>query len=191
MNPEKRAILPSLAFRGFLGKFQPPNVKEGFQDVVTWDFSVSDAVAISNLLWREQSLILLASILTTLITVHRYRIRESHLESSLDMRRLGNVSLPHKSSRNPHSYDTLSEFVCRSIYPIPILTMRLCSITFQRHSCRNEYRISQAVVCQSDQVRCDQEMQTWCLTAKYWMSCSMTAEPFTQRPLSCAAFLVA
>ena len=41
MNPEQRTILSSLAFRAFASKFQPPTVKEGFQDVVEQAFKVN------------------------------------------------------------------------------------------------------------------------------------------------------
>lgn len=37
-NPEKRSILPHSAFTGFSSRFQEPNVKEGFQDVIKVEF---------------------------------------------------------------------------------------------------------------------------------------------------------
>ncbi|KAG8527914.1 uncharacterized protein KY384_006830 [Bacidia gigantensis] len=37
-NPEKRVILPHSAFAGFRARFKPPNVKEGFEDIVRADF---------------------------------------------------------------------------------------------------------------------------------------------------------
>ncbi|KAL9108652.1 MAG: hypothetical protein Q9227_006598 [Pyrenula ochraceoflavens] len=40
MNPEKRAILPPMAFRGFAARYQEPTVKEGFQDIIKVDFKV-------------------------------------------------------------------------------------------------------------------------------------------------------
>lgn len=47
MNPEKRTILSSLAFRAFTSKFQSPEAKEGFQDVVEWDFKVNLFLSLS------------------------------------------------------------------------------------------------------------------------------------------------
>jgi hypothetical protein len=41
MNPEKRAILPSLAFRGFNSRYKRPQLKEGFQDITEVAFRVS------------------------------------------------------------------------------------------------------------------------------------------------------
>ena len=40
MNPEKRAILPNLAFRGFASRYQRPAASEGFQDVTEVAFAV-------------------------------------------------------------------------------------------------------------------------------------------------------
>lgn len=40
MNPEKRTILPSVAFSGFKGRFEEPKVEEGFEDIVKIDFTV-------------------------------------------------------------------------------------------------------------------------------------------------------
>ena len=40
MNPEKRAILPSLAFRGFASRYQRPVITEGFQDITEVAFTV-------------------------------------------------------------------------------------------------------------------------------------------------------
>lgn len=41
-NPEKRSILPHSAFTGFSSRFQEPNVKEGFEDVIKVEFQVRD-----------------------------------------------------------------------------------------------------------------------------------------------------
>ncbi|KAF1810281.1 putative DNA 3'-phosphatase Tpp1 [Eremomyces bilateralis CBS 781.70] len=38
MNPEKRNILPKVAFAGFATRYQPPKLEEGFQDIVTVNF---------------------------------------------------------------------------------------------------------------------------------------------------------
>ncbi|KAG9230469.1 polynucleotide kinase 3 phosphatase [Amylocarpus encephaloides] len=38
MNPEKRTVLPSLAFKGFASRYQAPTLSEGFQDVVEISF---------------------------------------------------------------------------------------------------------------------------------------------------------
>jgi hypothetical protein len=43
MNPEKRAILPGLAFRGFSSRYQPPALSEGFQDITDVAFTVRHA----------------------------------------------------------------------------------------------------------------------------------------------------
>ncbi len=40
MNPEKRTMLPDAAFRGFLSRFQAPQLQEGFEEIVTVDFQV-------------------------------------------------------------------------------------------------------------------------------------------------------
>jgi hypothetical protein len=40
MNPEKRAILPGLAFRGFASRYQRPVITEGFQDITDVAFTV-------------------------------------------------------------------------------------------------------------------------------------------------------
>jgi hypothetical protein len=42
MNPEKRTILPSLAFRGFQSRYQPPKLSEGFQDIYEVQFKVRE-----------------------------------------------------------------------------------------------------------------------------------------------------
>jgi bifunctional polynucleotide phosphatase/kinase len=38
MNPEGRAILPGIAFRSFVQRFQEPKLEEGFRDITTVDF---------------------------------------------------------------------------------------------------------------------------------------------------------
>ena len=40
-NPEKRTILPHSAFSNFSSRFQEPQLKEGFHDIVRVDFTVS------------------------------------------------------------------------------------------------------------------------------------------------------
>ena len=37
-NPEKRTILPGMAFTGFLGRYKEPTLSEGFQDIFTVPF---------------------------------------------------------------------------------------------------------------------------------------------------------
>lgn len=44
MNPEHRKMLPRMAFSGFLGRYQEPTLEEGFEDVTTIDFKVSQAM---------------------------------------------------------------------------------------------------------------------------------------------------
>lgn len=38
MNPEKRQLLPKMAFTGFASRFREPSVEEGFQDITQLDF---------------------------------------------------------------------------------------------------------------------------------------------------------
>jgi bifunctional polynucleotide phosphatase/kinase len=40
MNPEKRAMLPKMAFSGFTARFRQPKVEEGFEDITKVDFQV-------------------------------------------------------------------------------------------------------------------------------------------------------
>jgi len=40
MNPEKRTILPSMAFRGFASRYRRPQMSEGFQDIKEVAFRV-------------------------------------------------------------------------------------------------------------------------------------------------------
>ena len=55
MNPEKRTILPGLAFKGFASRYQRPELSEGFQDVTEVAFKVraSHAIAILERLLIE------------------------------------------------------------------------------------------------------------------------------------------
>lgn len=41
-NPENRSILPHLAFSSFASRFIKPSTAEGFKDVITLEFKVSD-----------------------------------------------------------------------------------------------------------------------------------------------------
>jgi bifunctional polynucleotide phosphatase/kinase len=41
MNPEKRTILPGLAFKGFSSRYQKPTLSEGFQDITEVAFKVN------------------------------------------------------------------------------------------------------------------------------------------------------
>lgn len=40
MNPESRAMLPSMAFTGYGARHEPPQADEGFQDIILLDFEV-------------------------------------------------------------------------------------------------------------------------------------------------------
>ncbi|RDL37783.1 HAD-like protein [Venustampulla echinocandica] len=40
MNPEKRSILSSVAFRSFTSRYQPPKLSEGFEDIIEIAFKV-------------------------------------------------------------------------------------------------------------------------------------------------------
>ena len=42
-NPEKRAMLPKMAFSGFKSRYREPKVEEGFEDITKVDFTVSTA----------------------------------------------------------------------------------------------------------------------------------------------------
>lgn len=44
MNPEKRAMLPKLAFTGFASRYREPKLDEGFQDITKVDFMVGPAM---------------------------------------------------------------------------------------------------------------------------------------------------
>ncbi|RKF53945.1 Bifunctional polynucleotide phosphatase/kinase [Erysiphe neolycopersici] len=45
MNPEKRTILPGIAFNGYKKKFQPPKLDEGFQDIIEVPFKFHGSTA--------------------------------------------------------------------------------------------------------------------------------------------------
>ena len=38
MNPEKRTMLPAVAFRGYASRFEEPKLSEGFEDIITVAF---------------------------------------------------------------------------------------------------------------------------------------------------------
>lgn len=40
MNPEGRQMLPAIAFRSYVQRFQEPTLAEGFQDITVVDFKV-------------------------------------------------------------------------------------------------------------------------------------------------------
>jgi len=40
MNPEDRTSLPKIAFTSFASQYQPPTLKEGFEDILVVDFVV-------------------------------------------------------------------------------------------------------------------------------------------------------
>lgn len=40
MNPEKRTILPGMAFKGFTSRYQRPALSEGLQDITEVKFKV-------------------------------------------------------------------------------------------------------------------------------------------------------
>lgn len=48
MNPEKRIILPSMAFRGFMSRYKKPELNEGFQDITEVAFRVCLSHAINR-----------------------------------------------------------------------------------------------------------------------------------------------
>ena len=48
MNPEKRSILPGLAFKGFSSRYQRPGLSEGFQDITEVTFKVSFSHALND-----------------------------------------------------------------------------------------------------------------------------------------------
>ena len=51
MNPEKRTILPSLAFSSFRSRYEPPALSEGFQDITEVGFRVSGFCTADDLLY--------------------------------------------------------------------------------------------------------------------------------------------
>ncbi|KAH8596458.1 polynucleotide kinase 3 phosphatase-domain-containing protein [Bisporella sp. PMI_857] len=52
MNPEKRAILPSLAFNGFRSRYQQPVLSEGFKDIIEVDFRF-DGNEVEQRIWTR------------------------------------------------------------------------------------------------------------------------------------------
>lgn len=44
MNPEKRTILPGIAFGGYASRYKKPEVFEGFQDMIEVPFRVSATI---------------------------------------------------------------------------------------------------------------------------------------------------
>lgn len=50
MNPEERQILPGIAFSSFKGRYKPPKVSEGFQDITEIAFKVCLLLAVDDLL---------------------------------------------------------------------------------------------------------------------------------------------
>jgi hypothetical protein len=47
MNPEKRKILPNMAFRSFASRYKKPDLNEGFQDITEVAFRVCLSHAIN------------------------------------------------------------------------------------------------------------------------------------------------
>ena len=45
MNPEKRTILPGIAFGGYASRYKKPEVSEGFQDIIEVPFKVSATIS--------------------------------------------------------------------------------------------------------------------------------------------------
>lgn len=41
MNPEQRTLLPNMAFTGFISRYRPPQVSEGFEDITEIKFQAS------------------------------------------------------------------------------------------------------------------------------------------------------
>lgn len=48
MNPEKRTILPGMAFRSFATRYKRPEMSEGFQDITEVAFKVCRRHAVIN-----------------------------------------------------------------------------------------------------------------------------------------------
>lgn len=38
LNPEDRSVLPEVAFTGFVSRYKPPKLSEGFQDITEVEF---------------------------------------------------------------------------------------------------------------------------------------------------------
>lgn len=47
MNPEARTMLPGIAFRSFVQRFQEPTLKEGFEDIYEVNFEVRSCLEAS------------------------------------------------------------------------------------------------------------------------------------------------
>jgi bifunctional polynucleotide phosphatase/kinase len=43
-NPEKRTILPGMAFSGFKSRYRAPTIDEGFEDIVAIPFAFNGTV---------------------------------------------------------------------------------------------------------------------------------------------------
>ncbi|KAJ9658113.1 DNA kinase/phosphatase Pnk1 [Coniosporium apollinis] len=52
MNPEKRTMLPRLAFTGFASRYREPKLEEGFQDITKVDF-MFQGTAEEETIWRK------------------------------------------------------------------------------------------------------------------------------------------
>ncbi|EPE36814.1 HAD-like protein [Glarea lozoyensis ATCC 20868] len=52
MNPEKRSMLPSVAFRGYSSRYQPPKIAEGFEDITEVSFKFEGKESERNL-WMQ------------------------------------------------------------------------------------------------------------------------------------------
>lgn len=57
MNPESRAVLPPIAFRSFAQSYTTPELSEGFEDITTINFEVSnlDVILMSGQLTQHSS----------------------------------------------------------------------------------------------------------------------------------------
>ena len=45
MSCDATCAVPDIAFQKFEEKFEPPEVREGFQEVIKWDFAVGPKVS--------------------------------------------------------------------------------------------------------------------------------------------------
>ncbi|KAL2355708.1 polynucleotide kinase 3 phosphatase-domain-containing protein [Cryomyces antarcticus] len=52
MNPEKRTLLPKIAFAGFLSRYREPSLQEGFQDITKVDFKFEGSEE-QQKVWRK------------------------------------------------------------------------------------------------------------------------------------------
>jgi len=48
LNPEKRTMLPRMAFTSFAGRYKEPKVQEGFQDITRVEFKVRTGFGFSH-----------------------------------------------------------------------------------------------------------------------------------------------